>query len=77
MIFVKSLFQFYDRRKGRIRSKNKQNFMELFWKLHNNVNKRNDKEIIDFNSFLKKYMRISILIFLNIRKKRNISNSFH
>ena len=66
MIFVKSLFQFYDRRKGRIRSKNKQNFMELFWKLHNNVNKLNDKEIIDFNSFLKKYMRISILIFLNI-----------
>ena len=25
--------------------------MELFWKLHNNVNKLNDKEIIDFNIF--------------------------
>ena len=38
--------------------KNKQNFMELFWQLHNNVNKINDKELIDFNSFLEKYDKI-------------------
>ena len=32
--------------------------MELFWKLHNNVNKTNNKPLIEFNDFLKKYDEI-------------------
>ena len=51
-------FNFMTEEKVELGLKNKQNFMELFWKLHNNVNKLNDKEIIDFNSFLKKYDKI-------------------
>ena len=51
-------FNFMTEEKVELGLKNKQNFMELFWKLHNNVNKLNNKEVIDFNSFLKKYDKI-------------------
>jgi len=51
-------FSFMTEKKVENGLKNKQNFMELFWQLHNNVNKLNDKELIDFNSFLEKYDKI-------------------
>ena len=38
--------------------KNKKSIMELFWKLHNNVNKTNNKPLIEFNDFLKEYDEI-------------------
>ena len=38
--------------------KNKKNFIELFWKLHNNVNKMNDKKETEFNDFLEEYDKI-------------------
>jgi len=51
-------FSFMTEKRVEIGIKNKQNFMELFWQLHNNVNKLNDKEQVDFNSFLEKYDKI-------------------
>ena len=51
-------FNFMTEKKVKIGITNKQNLMELFWKLHNNVNKINNKEIIDFNSFLEIYEKI-------------------
>ena len=38
--------------------KSKENFMKLIWELHNNVNKLNEKEELDFNNFLEVYDKI-------------------
>ena len=37
---------------------NKKEMMELFWELHNNVNKINNKEKVEFNTFLETYDQI-------------------
>jgi len=57
-ICKKHYFDFMTEERVKIGLENKQNLMELFWKLHNNVNTLNNQETLNFNSFLVKYDEI-------------------
>ena len=57
-ICKKHYFDFMDEEKVIQGLKSKKNYMELIWKLHNNVNKMNNKKELAFNDFLEEYDKI-------------------
>lgn len=57
-ICKKHYFQYMTKERVENGLKSKKNFLELIWKLHNNVNKINNKKELEFNDFLYMYDEI-------------------